>query len=291
MLTIQNLKVFYHDYLALDVDQTLAIEANDRVGIVGSNGAGKSTFIKACLGMVPYQGEILTHVKPEQIAVHMQSNEYVDTMKLNRIMETILDTKINTNKKLQELIDFFDFAESLKKKYKELSGGQKQRFTLIMVLMQEAPLTFFDEVTTGLDFETRQALMKKIIAWYEHQQGAILFVTHYYEELEQLTNKLLILDQGKVVAFGLRKVLFERYCGHSVITFKTADVDPSFLRQFKTLKAPGEATALSCASKEAEMQIIQYLNQQQVNFKRSDSDVEILVMNAIAGGKRHDPSH
>lgn len=63
----------------------------------------------------------------------------------------------------------FYFGKNLKKKYKELSGGQQQRLTLIMVLYADAPITFFDEVTTGLDFETRQ-LMDKIRQWYKNKR-------------------------------------------------------------------------------------------------------------------------
>ncbi|QIK70817.1 ABC transporter ATP-binding protein [Erysipelothrix sp. HDW6C] len=283
MITIKNLHVSYRDFKALQIDKEIIINANDRVGVIGSNGAGKSTLIKACLGLLPYEGNIIATIKPEEMAVHMQSNEYVETMSTKSVMEAILNTSIKDNTKLQELITFFNFDASLKKKYKELSGGQKQRFTLIMVLMQDAPITFFDEVTTGLDFETRQALMKKITEWYQGKDAAILFVTHYYEELEQLTNKLLILNQGKVVAYGHRDELFRHYCGHSVITFKARPEEMSFIGDFKTILAPNDTTAIACASKEEEMRVIAYLNTQEINFKRSDNDVEILTMNAIGG--------
>ena len=70
-------------------------------------------------------------------------------------------TKSAEDKKLSELISYFEFEDCLRKRYSSLSGGQKQRFTIILVMMQEAPLTFYDEVTSGLDFETRQKLVEK----------------------------------------------------------------------------------------------------------------------------------
>lgn len=280
MLTVKNLQVFYKDFKALDIKGELTINAGDRVGIIGSNGAGKTTFLKACLGLLPYQGNIISEVKPENIAVHMQHNNYVETVSNQTIIETVLQTSIKNNQKLMDLINFFDFKPQLKKKYQQLSGGQKQRLTLIMVLMQDTPLAFYDEVTTGLDFETRQALMEKIISWYQDKETALLFITHYYEELERLANKLLIIEKGHIVDYGLRKQLFYKYCGHSVIIFKALLNEP-LPKEFKIIKAPEGMVAISCTDKVEELSVIHYLNQREINFKRSDNDIEIMVMNAI----------
>lgn len=103
-------------------------------------------------------------IRIQNYGAHMQFNEYTDSMPVKYVMEAILDTTISRNQKLRELIEYFEFGECLKKKYSKLSGGQKQRLTIILVMMQEAPMTFYDEVTSGLDFETRQRLMEKELA-------------------------------------------------------------------------------------------------------------------------------
>ncbi|KAF1305087.1 ATP-binding cassette domain-containing protein [Candidatus Enterococcus willemsii] len=281
MITIEQLRVRYKATTALDIDTPIIIQPSDRIGIIGSNGAGKTTFIKACLGLIKYEGKIISDVKPEQMAVHMQFNHYIDTVNCKVILEAVLQTTYKTNSKLQELVQFFTFEENLKKKFKDLSGGQKQRFTLILVLMQDAPVTFFDEVTTGLDFETRSALIQKILQWYEHKESAILFVTHYYQELEQLTNKLMILHEGKVVAFDSHRKLFETYCGHSVITF---DQNSRLnLENYRQIIAPQDTIAVACDSKEEELALTRYLIEQEMNFKRSNQDIELLTLNAIGG--------
>lgn len=289
MLEFKDLKVFYGDTCALQLDQEIRIDAHDRVGVIGSNGAGKTTLIKACLGILPYQGTIVSPIKPFEMSVHMQTNGYVETMNCKSIMEAILNTTISENEKLSELIDFFHFGPHLKKKYKQLSGGLKQRFTLIMVLMQDSPITFFDEVTTGLDFETRQALIEKILSWYEGQDACILFVTHYYEELEKLTNKLLILDQGRLVDFGPTDVLFRKYCGKAVITCETHDLQNLDVSRFDRILAPKGTVAFSCNSQAEEFELLQLFSSHGINFRRSDRDVEILTMNAIGG--RPDATH
>ncbi|AMC92562.1 ABC transporter ATP-binding protein [Erysipelothrix larvae] len=280
MITIENLSVYYKDFKALEIKDTLTINPNDRIGVIGANGAGKTTLIKACLGMIDYQGSITSVLNPEEMAVHMQSNEYVESISCKTLLETILNTSYSQNTKLQDIVHTFEFEPSLKKRFKELSGGQKQRLTLILVLMQDSKITFFDEVTTGLDFETRQLLMRLINDWYKGKDASILFVTHYYEELEQLTNKLMILDKGHLVDMGYRDDLFKKYCGHSIITFRDHH-DLSW--DVKQLLAPDNMTALSCANKEDERYVINRLIDLGISFKRSDNDVEILTMNAIGG--------
>jgi ABC-2 type transport system ATP-binding protein len=282
MVTIKNLEVKYGKQIALSIKSPITFEAGDRIGIIGSNGAGKSTLVKSILGLTNYNGTIHTTLKPEEMSAHMQENNYVDTMAVKHIIEAILSTKIKNNKVLQELISFFNFEECLNKKFSTLSGGQKQRLTIILVLIQDAPLVFFDEVTSGLDFETRQQLMNKITQWYENKGATICIVSHYYEELEKLTNKILILDNGKVVDFGSKEQLFKKYCGKSTITIENNTRNEELTKNLPRIIAPEHLIALSCLSEDKELEIVKLLIDENINFKRSNSDIEIMSINAKA---------
>lgn len=280
LLTIKQLQVKYGNQTALQINSPLGIEEGERIGVIGSNGAGKSTLVKALLGLINYEGRIVTDLKPEQMAAHMQSNAYVTTMPVKRVMEMVLDTKIKENKELQELIEFFEFEKCLPKRYNALSGGQKQKFTIIMIMMQKAELTFYDEVTSGLDFETRQKLMEKMAEWYRDKKDSLIIVSHYYEELEQLADKILLLDQGKVIAFGRKEELFRTYCGSAIFIMDNNPVNSSLVKGFHALKSPGHLIALSCGDKEEERKLLSILMDNNVNFKRSNSDIEIMSINA-----------
>lgn len=280
LLSIQNLVVRYGTDTALDIREPIVIEEGDRVGVIGSNGAGKSTLIKSVLGLLPYQGVIQTGLKPEEMAVHMQFNEYTDAMPVRYIMEAVLGTKIARDRKLQELIAFFEFEDCLRKKYSRLSGGQKQRFTIIMVMMQDAALTFYDEVTSGLDFETRQKLVEKLVEWYRGKRESFLMVSHYYEELDQLVDKLLILDKGLVIDYGNKEELFLKYCGRAVIVVNHSEGNERLLSCFRKLDAPAHLIAVSCESEKTEQEITGLLLENDVNYKRSNNDIEILYTNA-----------
>lgn len=280
LLTIKQLQVKYGNQTALLIDEPISFNEGERIGVIGSNGAGKSTLVKALLGLVDYQGRVISRLKPGQMAVHMQTNSYVVTMPVRRIMEMILNTSIKENRELQELIEFFEFGQCLAKRYNALSGGQKQKFTIIMVMMQKAELTFYDEVTSGLDFETRQKLMEKLAEWYRDKEDTLVIVSHYYEELEQLADKILLLDQGRVIAYGKTGELFRRYCGNTVYILDNSLKNRELTSKFRLLKSPEHLIALSCRDGEEERRILSLLAEHDVNFKRSNSDIEIMSINA-----------
>lgn len=281
MLTIKGIKVKYGTQTALQIDSPIHINTGERVGIIGANGAGKSTLVKTILGLVDYEGSISSRITPEEMAAHMQFNEYVDTMPVKYIMETILNTRIKDNRPLQELIEYFDFQECLKKRYHALSGGQKQRFTIIMVMLQNKPLTFYDEVTSGLDFMTRQKLMEKLGAWYKDKDNTLMLVSHYYEELEQMADTLLLLDKGHVVAFGKKEELFQTYCGDCIYILQNTDLNRELLKEYSKIKAPEHLLAISCRGKKEEETLLSLLVSHNLDFKRSSCDIEIMSVNAI----------
>lgn len=282
LLTIKSLQVHYGKHLALQIQRPVEIQEGDRIGIIGSNGAGKTTLVRAILGITPYQGQIVTSLKPEEMAAHLQFNQYVSTMPVRYIMEAMLNTSIKKDRQLQELIHFFEFENCLGKRYQALSGGQKQRMTIILVMMQDAPLTFFDEVTSGLDFETRQRLMELLMKWYEGRSNTLCIVSHYYEELELLAKKLLIMEQGNVIDFGEKESLFRKYCGNSIMILDATRENAMLTMDYKRLHSPEHLIALSCRDEEEEIKLATLLIRHNVTFKRSSSDIEIMFINAKA---------
>lgn len=282
MLTLDRVTVKFKDKVALDLGRTIEIADNDRVGVIGSNGAGKTTLIRSILGVVNYRGNIKRGIDIEKIAVHMQQNDYIDTVPIRVIMEMLIGGPVKENKKVQDMIEFFEFEPCLKKRWKHLSGGQKQRLTLILVMCSESPLTLLDEVTSGLDFETRQRLMNKLVEWYKERNTTLLVTSHYYEELEHLVNKILYLDNGKVIDFGNKDELFRKYCGKSVILCARNEQTEKIANEHKEIKAPSSMIALRCDEPETEITIAEKLSGINVNYRRSNNDIELMTINAKA---------
>lgn len=233
MLSIERLRVDYGNHTALDITEKIEFARGDKIGIIGGNGAGKSTFVKAICGLVNYSGTINTELKQSDIAIHLQDNQYIKRMSVRVIMEMIFNTTIEKNTKLLETIRFFDFEPCLKKRFAQLSGGQKQKLTIILVLMQNKPLTFFDEVTSGLDFQSRTKLMPKIKEWYKANDGVVCMVSHYYDELQDFCNKLLIIDKGRVVAFDTVENLAIKHNATEVTIKRKNDIETIFTNAVK----------------------------------------------------------
>ena len=147
-------------------------------------------------------------------------------------------------------------------------------------MMQKARLTIYDEVTSGLDFETRQRLMERLVKWYQDKEDTLLVISHYYDELEHLADKLLVLDQGRVVAYGGKDELFHTYCGRVIYVIDNQEANRKIAAGFRLIKAPEHLLAISAGSREEEEKITSVLLNNDVNFKRSHSDMEIMFMNA-----------
>lgn len=288
MIEINKLQVKYQNKIALDIDYNLNIKQGDRIAIIGSNGSGKTTFVKALLGLVKYSGDVNMNIKNDDMAVHLQENNYTDNMKIKPIIEMILNTKIANNQALRDIIEYFEFEECLNKKFKQLSGGQKQRMTIILVLMQDSKMTFFDEVTSGLDFETRKELMEKIKDWYANKPASLCIVSHYFEELEQLVNKILIIEHSKVVDFDTPAKLFNKYCGSSIIILDNNEINNKIVENYNRILAPSHLIAVAFDNATDELQLTIKLSKDNINFKRSNNDLEIMYYNAITRGGYHE---
>lgn len=282
MLKIKDLQVKYKDFTALNIPGEITIQENDIVGIIGANGAGKSTLIKALTNQVAYTGYI---EKPENIAVHLQENPYPNILTCQTIMEGLLKTTLKKDEKLMALIEFFSFQSMLKKKVTELSGGQKQRLTLIMVLYQDAPLTCFDEMTAGLDFEARSRLMEKIQEWYSGKNATLLLVTHYFDEIEKLANKLLIIDKGGLIDFGGTEELFKKYIGYSTIIIEGDQEKLTLPTGIKIVSEKGKQ-AFSFSNKKEEEEAIKSLASLGKKFSISNDNIELIYLNAISQSKK-----
>ena len=265
MLNIKNLSVSYGRKVALTVPK-LSINKGEIIGVMGKSGSGKSTLVNSCLGLIPFKGQV--RIDTDDVGILMQEQHYVDTMTNQKMIEGMLNTRIKRDKKLTELIDFFDFSDQLSLHFKNLSGGQKQRMSLIMVLYQEPELLFLDEMTTGLDFESRQALISQLKIYFKQHQTTVLMVTHYAQEIEALADKLLVIHDGQVKAFDEPKNLFKQYIGYS-----------AFIVDNHTEKS------IKVQQPEDEYKVARRLIDDGDDFRRTQSDIE-LVYTEVMNGQR-----
>ena len=126
------------------------------------------------------------------------------------------------------LLKRFGLEEKRNAFYSQLSGGQKQRLALAMSLVNEPRVLFLDEPTAGLDPQVRREIYD-IIEELKNEKKTILLTTHYIEEAERLCDRVAIVDQGRVIAYGTPRDLKQRSAGTSRIELRLARPEPKTL--------------------------------------------------------------
>ena len=121
-----------------------------------------------------------------------------------------------------ELLEFVELTERANDKVEPLSGGMKRRLTIARSLVNEPEVLLLDEPTTGLDPQARHVVWDRLYR-LKRQGVTLLLTTHYMDEAEQLCDRLVVMDQGKIVAEGSPRDLIERYSTREVVELRFDD--------------------------------------------------------------------
>lgn len=187
-------------------------------GLLGANGAGKSTAIECMLGTRKADaGSVsILGLNPrtnrkqlfERIGVQFQEANYPEKI---RVDELCRETSCLYNKTVdyEHLLEKFGLQEKKHALVSQLSGGQRQRLFIILALIPDPEVVFLDELTTGLDSKSRRSVWKILLELKE--QGLTVFLTsHYMDEVETLCDRIGILKDGCLAFSGTVKELVEQ---------------------------------------------------------------------------------
>ena len=232
VISINGLTKTYDEFIAVN-EISFDVNKGEVFALLGPNGAGKTTTVEIieCLktpdnGKVEIFGINLKDKKKQneikrKIGVMPQNFNAFDWLTVKENLDyfrNLYDSKISVD----ELIDRVGLAKKTDSMYKTLSGGMKQRVGIAISLINEPELLFLDEPTAGLDPQARREtwnLIKKL-----KQQGKTIFLTtHYMEEAQELSDRILIIIEGKIVASGSPSELIENYGGNKSIILKNCD--------------------------------------------------------------------
>ena len=214
MLTINNLTKRYGNKTAVD-NLSLHIAPGEIYGFIGHNGAGKTTTIKACCGIIGFDGgEILVDgvsIKANPIEckkkfAYIPDNpdlyDFLSGIKyLNFVADIYAIPKNERNELIRKYADMFELTDSLAEPISNYSHGMKQKLAIISALIRKPKLMILDEPFVGLDPKASH-LLKEIMAELCRNGGAIFFSTHVLEVAEKLCTKVAIIKDGKLVISG-----------------------------------------------------------------------------------------
>lgn len=226
----------------------LTVERGTMLALLGPNGAGKTTTVRILSTLLGFNDGTVTveghNVKTEADAVRSVigltgQSAAVDELLTGRENLVMMGrlyrlTKASAAARAQELLEEFDLVKSAERPAKTYSGGMRRRLDLAVSLIATPPIIFLDEPTTGLDPRSRIA-MWEIIEKLKQNGSTILLTTQYLEEADQLADKIIVIDGGKVIAEGTAKELKAKVGKDRLeLTFTTAKIHKEAVRVLGT---------------------------------------------------------
>jgi len=222
----------YGDLVAVD-GISFEVTSGESFGLLGPNGAGKSTTMRMIGGTsLRTSGSLLVNgLDPETHGPEVRANLGVVPQQDNLDEELRVRENLITygryfglpygylRPKSLELLEFAQLTEKADVKVDSLSGGMKRRLTIARGLVNEPSILLLDEPTTGLDPQARHILWDRLFRLKE--QGVTLIVTtHFMDEAEQLCDRLIVMDHGRIVAEGSPASLIRQYSTREVVELR-----------------------------------------------------------------------
>ncbi len=232
VITAENLTKRYGDVTAVD-GISFRVPAGEAFGLLGPNGAGKSTTMKMIGGVSQRTSGSLNimGLDPEQHGPEVRAHLGVVPQQDN--LDEELKVRDNLlvygryfglpmsylKPKADELLEFAQLTDKAKSKVDALSGGMKRRLTIARSLINEPRILLLDEPTTGLDPQARHILWDRLFRLKE-QGVTLILTTHYMDEAEQLCDRLIVVDKGKIMAEGSPASLIREYSTREVLELR-----------------------------------------------------------------------
>ena len=211
MLEIKNLVKAYNNVTILD-DISVNIEDSEIVSILGPSGSGKTTLLNIILGLVNpdsgslfYNEQDITKTPMETRGFNIVFQDYALFPNLNAYKNITYGLKnkqnISSKEEVDTLIDLLELREHLEKKIDNLSGGQKQRVALARTLVMKPKILLLDEPLSALDGVIKESIKQKIVTVAKEFKLTTIIVTHDPEEALTISDRVLILNKGKIEQF------------------------------------------------------------------------------------------
>lgn len=224
MIEIKNLSKYFGKAKALS-DLNIIIAKAEATALWGSNGAGKTTLIRCLLGVIPFKGEIIIDNKnlntndkeikkligfvPQEISLH----DNLSVKETINFYSQLKKTDISTIGEWKKILSIDSFEKKL---IKELSGGMKQKLALAIALLGNPPILLLDEPTANLDLKSRDDFLH-LLSMLKREGKTILFSSHRIEEVLSFADRVLVLDNGELIADAPPMEIYKKFGKNGVL--------------------------------------------------------------------------
>lgn len=229
------------------------VEEGSILALLGPNGAGKTTTINMLTGLtipssgeIRYGGEIFdpqSRLIKQTIGVVPQHNNVDRDLTVYQNLKThaILFGADNIRSRIEKALEFSGLSDHADKTAGNLSGGMKRRLIIARALLHEPSVLFLDEPTVGLDASVRRTMWDFIRSINQEKRCTILLTTHYIEEAELLSDRVMIMDKAKIVTEGTAAELKAKVGKWALDIYRNGKTETEF---FETREAGLERLAL-----------------------------------------------
>jgi ABC-2 type transport system ATP-binding protein len=253
-------------------DVSFEVEKGEIFGLLGPNGAGKTTTIRVMLdifrpdtGSVTVLGGPMNEEKKDLIGYMPEERGLYQDIPLERCLVYLATLKGlsagDARTRLQEYLARFDLLPHKKKKVKELSKGMQQKAQIIAAILHEPELIIIDEPFTSLDPINTQ-LVKDIMVELHEEGVTLIMSTHQMHQVEELCDRILLINEGKNVLYGNLESIRRDYAGHAIMV-RTAGEIPK-LNSVETMIQHNNATKLILTEGSSPQDVLRALVAQEV---------------------------
>src|ERR1700688_717873 len=231
VIQVSKVRKTYGATVAVD-EVSFEVQDGEIFGLIGPNGAGKTTTMEcieglrtrdrgtiSVLGLDPFKD---VYKLQQRIGVQLQQAQLQKRIKVWEAVDLWASLYQKTAIDGERLLEQLGLVEKRNAWFMTLSGGQKQRLFIALALINDPEVVFLDELTTGLDPQSRRAIWD-LVRGIRERGKTVFLTTHLMEEAERLCDRVAIIEHGKIIDIGSPHELVGRHCPTRMVVLATAD--------------------------------------------------------------------
>lgn len=255
ILETLELKKEYKGKVVVD-GVSLYLNEGESVGLLGPNGAGKSTTISMVSSLIkPSTGDVRLYGKsmvknpaeirhalgvvPQEIALYQELTAYENLKFFGRIYK-LRGQELEA--RIQEVLELVGLKDRQRERIKTYSGGMKRRINIAAALLHEPKIVIMDEPTVGIDPQSRNHILDTVRLLNKEKGLTVLYTSHYMEEVENLCDRVYIMDHGKIIASGTKDELKRILSAEDTVMIQLEHSNASFVQEIKDLPMVRQVT-------------------------------------------------
>jgi ABC-2 type transport system ATP-binding protein len=248
VIQVSGVRKTYGSTVAVD-EVSFEVLDGEIFGLIGPNGAGKTTTMEcieglrkpdrgriAVLGLDPFRN---VYQLQERIGVQLQQAQLQKRIKVWEAVDLWASLYRKKTGDAERLLEQLGLAEKRNAWFMNLSGGQKQRLFIALALINDPEVVFLDELTTGLDPQSRRTIWD-LVRGIRERGKTVFLTTHLMEEAERLCDRVAIIERGRVIDIDTPQRLVDRHCPERTVVLVTDD--PAAEERFRAIARVGAVT-------------------------------------------------